>query len=102
MPTKKSTKARKATTPRKRGPRPNNPYGIDNEEWSRLSLESSRKYPGKWIAWTPGHDKIVAVGDTFGAVDDETARLGFDVHTLIYQSPPRCIYTEIETGSEVE
>lgn len=102
MPTKKPTRTKKAATARKRQPRPNNPYGIANEEWSRLSMESALKYPGKWIAWTPGHDKVVAVGDTFGEVDDEAARLGYDVETLIYQSPPREVFREIRTGPEGE
>ena len=102
MPTKKPTPTRKAATARKRQPRPNNPYGIPNEEWWRLTLETSTKYPGKWIAWTPGHDKVVAVGDTFGEVDDKAASLGWDVETLIFQSPPREVFREIETGPEVE
>ncbi len=92
MPTKRPTRPKQGKATARRAPRPNNPYGIDNEEFDRLSLESSRKYAGKWIAWAPGHDKVVAVGDTFGEAADEAERLGHDVQTLIYQSPPPDAY----------
>ncbi len=93
MPTRKPTRTKKAAAGKKRVPRPNNPYGIDNEEFRRLSLESSRMYPNKWIAWSPGHDRVVTAGDTFAAACDEAERLGYDVQTLIYESPPPYTYT---------
>lgn len=82
MPTEKPAGAKKA---RKRGPRPNNPYGIANEEWTRLNLETSRRYAGKCIAWSPGHDEVLAAGDDFDEVHAELGRLGIDASTAIHE-----------------
>ncbi len=85
MATEKPTKARPTAVPRERVPRPNNPYGLVNEEWTRLNLESSRDYAGKCIAWSRGHDKVLASGDSFLEVERELARLGLDVRDSIYE-----------------
>ena len=95
MSIEKATGPKKPAKAKRRGPRPKNPYGISNEEWDRISLESSRRYPGKWIAWSPGHDTVVAVGDTFEDAQSEAERLGHDVRALIYESPPRIIFREM-------
>lgn len=92
MSTEKPTKTEPAKPRPKRRPRPNNPYGIDNEEFTRLSIESSRLYTGKCIAWSPGHDKVLAVGATFKEVDDELDRLGLDASTAIHEFIPPYMY----------
>ena len=52
----------KQKTTRKRAPRPNNPFGISNDRWLELCQESM-EHAGRWIVWSPGHDKILAVAD---------------------------------------
>jgi hypothetical protein len=83
----------------KRAPWPNNPFGIENEEWIRLGLEA-QQYERKWIAWSPGHDKILASSDALQDVIDEVRRQGHDEHEVSYehveplQAPGRPPYRE--------
>jgi hypothetical protein len=95
MPTEKPTRAKRAVTRPRRAPRPNNPFGIDNEEFTKLSLEASEKYSGKCIAWSRGHDKILAAGETFKEVDDELGRLGLDASAVIYEFVEPYMYGQV-------
>jgi hypothetical protein len=70
-----STRKTAPRKPPKRAPRPNNPFGIDNDEWDRLCFEQ-HQYEGKVIAWSPGHDKILAAADDYPALRAELERLG--------------------------
>ena len=80
MPTRKSDPKPLA----RRKPSPNNPFGIENGDWGRLCLESA-KHEKKWVVWSPGHDKIVAVGEDLMLVEEEVRREGYDVHDVIYE-----------------
>ncbi len=93
MPTQKPTRTKKAAASKRvsRGRTIRTASTMRNSGDSRL--ESSRMYPNKWIAWSPGHDRVVTAGDTFAAACDEAERLGYDVQTLIYESPPPYTYT---------